>query len=130
MSSSQYRRMNIVIAPDISEWVSSWADTEYAENFAETSLAKGLVSLSMLDAAISEFNEEFETLNGDLSDEDVKDFDRMVKNLEEIRNFWKENTADAVGAGVYESDIEYDNADYGTTPEEESELLVSPEPVE
>jgi cytochrome c biogenesis protein ResB len=123
---NEYRRMNIVIDPDIAEWTAGWANGEYSENLADTASEKGLASLSMIDAAIDEFNEEFDAINGDMSSEDAEDFDRMIKNLEEIRNFWKEHTAEQLGVEKFESDIEYDDTDYGTTPEEESQRMENP----
>lgn len=108
---SIWRKRQIILEPQVVEHLFEWHGGQNSALYALASSGmRDLVSLSMIHAALGELERE-------------KGATELVGELDTILRFWPEHSTQEYGMDLDESEYEYDEENYGTTPEEERLML-------
>lgn len=120
----EWRKRQIVLPADLVARLFEVHGGQFTATYALASSGmRDLVSLSMIDACKA----ELEALQGSRSWQsasraDKLELDAAVNGLSEVRQFWRESSAKEAGMDLGDDDYEYDEADYGLSPEDEADV--------
>jgi len=116
---SKWRERAIILPEGLVEHLFKWHGGQSTAAYALASTGmRELVSLSMIDAAVS----ELEAVESKLRSREKKELGSLLDDLQTVRHFWKEH--DAREAGMDVKKYEYDHADYGMTAKDEDAIEV------
>jgi hypothetical protein len=123
---NNWRKRQIILEPELVTELFNWHGGQFSPLYSLASTGQGhLVSLSMIDGGLRELELDI----ADLKKKKDKNSKKLLKeckdvlgNLDLVRNYWPEHSADWAGMGLEESDYEYDHKDWGYDADEEEEL--------
>lgn len=114
-----WRKRQIILPPELVEELFAWHGGQFTPTYALASTGfDDLVSLSMLDAALTELERDVRATKGNAK----KELANVVAGVEGIRWYWKESSAREAGMGLSEDEYEYDHQDYGMDADEEKAI--------
>jgi hypothetical protein len=124
---SKWRERCIILPEEIVEQLFLWHGGQSSAAYALASTGmRELVSLSMIDAAVSELERVKRGWGRSRVTKENMDarnaVEALLGDLSSVRHFWKEHSAKEAGMDVEK--YEYDQADYGLTAKVEDEIDV------
>jgi hypothetical protein len=137
-ANAEWRKRQIILEPELVEQLSGWHSGMDAVYALSSTGASHLVSLSMIDAALpllrrSEAQEKSDLANKQLSNAfpkgraqrtlNLHGLTKLINDLEDVRTYWYEHSADNAGMDIDEVSYQYDGANYGLTREQEAQIV-------
>jgi len=117
VGNEEWRRRQIILPETLVERLFEWHGGQSTAIYALASSGmRGLVSLSMLDAAIVELEKEKKSARGRRRTE----LNAVLGGAQEARTYWREHSAKEAGVDVDEYD--YDTTDYGLSADDEASI--------